>query len=349
MRRCSRVGAGDVGVDAVRGLAILSMYVAHTAPWDAPQLVHELSNLLTAALFATLVGVGAGLSRARQAAWWWPPLVRGAALVALGLALTRVDSLVIVILLHLGLLTWTTAVLGRLPLWTAGVVGAAGFVASPWLRSSLADTDATLSSTGPAWQATLLDLAATGDSYRLTALVAWAAVGLLLARTVLQDPRGTLRLLALGSVALAGATVVLSGLDAALVGHPVVPYSGSHLELVVNALLAVGVLLVATGATRLVRGRGVGWLAGLGRMTLTLYCLHVVTLGLAERALGRSPLGWPVTLALAAGSVALVLAWEALPTRRWGRGPIEGAVERVARPALLEHRSGDPFEARATQ
>ena len=331
----------DLGVDAVRGLALLSMYVAHTAPWDAPPLVRELSNLLTAALFATLVGVGFGLGgsgwgarRGRRRSGWWASLVRGGALVALGLVLTRVDSLVIIILVHLGLLTWAMALLTRAPLWFVACVGLVAFAGAPQLSSSLADDDARLEATGPGWLATLLDLAATGDAYRLTALLGWAVLGYLVARLLLHAPgRGRLALVA-GLLLLTGAAAIVAGMDQALTGSPVVPYSGTHLELVTNALLAAGVLLVGAAATRLVAGHGVGWLAGLGRMTLTLYCLHVLALALAQQLLydGGSPLGWRVTVSLALGSVAVALAWDSWQvTRRWGRGPLEGVVERVAR------------------
>ena len=306
---------------------MVSMFVAHTAPFDAPGVVREVSNLLTAALFATLVGVGAGLERSAGGRWW-PPLVRGAALVVTGVVLVRVDSFIIIVLIHLGLLTWLVALLARCPTWCVAGVGVIGFFASPLLLTALADDAARLEATGPGWAATVLELVATGDSYRLTAFVAWAALGLVLARVVLRDDGHA----AAGLLAGAGALVVAALLLAEPLGWPVVPYAGDNAEFATNALMAGGTLLVGVGVTRLLSGRGLGWLAAVGRMTLTLYALQVVALALLEgRVTTGSPIGWPVLLGLVVGSVALAVGWAATPACRWwGRGPLEGAVARVA-------------------
>lgn len=323
----SRGDRRDTGVDVVRGLALLSMYVAHTASRLDPGPLVLLTNLLTAALFATLVGVGAGLSgsarrstRGAVAA----PLVRGAALVVLGLLLGRAGSSIIVILVHLGLLTWLVAVLARCPTWLVSVVGGALLVLSPVLRESLAGQDARLSASGAHWSSLLLDLSFTGDTYRLSSLLAWAAIGLVLARTAVRSG-GAVRPLG-GGVALLAVGALVVGLG----GRPV-PYSGTTLEVVVDALLAAGVLLVGVGATRAVGGRGLGWCADLGRTTLTLYTLQVLGLALLETRLrpGEPPYGADVLAALVAGSLLLAVGWSRLASARWGRGPIEGVVERV--------------------
>lgn len=304
------------------------MYVAHTTSRSDPGLLPVASNLLTAALFATLVGAGAGLAPAsrrplRRALAG--PVVRGAALVVLGLLLGRAGSSIIVILVHLGLLTWLVAVLARCPTWLVTAVGGALLVLSPVLRESLATQDARLSLTGPHWLSLLLDLSFTGDTYRLSSLLAWGAFGLVLAR-VLVCARGWFRPVGCGAVLLTAAVLV-----AWLTGRPV-PYSGTHVELVVDALLATGVLLSGVGLTRLVRGRGLGWLADLGRMTLTLYTLQILGLAVLEQRLrpGQPPYGWEVLAALAVGSLAVAVGWNRVSvTQRWGRGPLEGSVERV--------------------
>ena len=322
-----RSGGRDVGVDVVRGLALLSMYVAHTTSRSDPGTVTLVVNLLTAALFATLVGVGAGLTRTARAPVrraLAAPLVRGAALVALGLLLGRAGSSIIVILVHLGLLTWLVAVLARCPTWLVAAVGGALLLLSPVLGETLAAQDARLSATGPHWQGLLLDLSFTGDTYRLSSLLAWAALGLVLARTLVAA-RGCIRQTGCGAALLVGAALV-----GGVAGRPV-PYSGTHVELVVDALLAAGVLLLGVGLTRLVRGRGLAWPADLGRMTLTLYTLQILGIAILEQRLrpGRPPYGWEVLVALVVGSLVVAVAWNRVPqARRWGRGPLEGAVER---------------------
>ena len=323
-------GRRDVGVDVVRGLAIASMYVAHVAPFDAPLILRDLSNLLTAALFAVLVGVGFGLSPGRRTPRWAAPLVRGAALIVLGFALTHTGSFVIVILIHLGLLTWLMALLDRAPTVAVAGVGATLFVVSPMLRTSLADEAARLGATGPGWQATLLDLAATGDSYRLTALLAWACLGYLVARLLRQGWHPAVYLFAGAAVLVVVVSMVIRNAPAA--GRWVVPYSGTHAELAINAGLACGVLVAGVGLSRLMT-TGLDWLVEIGQMSLTLYSLQVLALAFMERVLtGQSPVGWLVLALLMAGSVAFVNAWNAVPAlRRWGRGPLEGAVERLVR------------------
>jgi len=320
----------DVGVDVVRGLALLSMYVAHTASRSDDRLAVLVANLVTAALFATLVGAGAALAARRPRglrASVAGPLVRGAALVVLGLALVSAGSSVIVILVHLGLLTWLVALLVRCPTWSVAGVGVVLLAVSPVLLTSLAPLDARLTAEGPHLLGLLLDLTATGDTYRLTSLLGWAALGVVLVRTLLAG-RGGVRPATMGALALGAAASIT-----AVTGRPV-PYSGTHVELVVDALLASGVLLLGVGLTRLARGHGLGWLADLGRMTLTLYTLQVLALALLEQRLrpGQPPYGTEVLAALVAGSVAVALAWNAVPlARRWGRGPLEGGVEMAVR------------------
>lgn len=316
----------DLGVDVVRGLALLSMYVAHVAPFDAPPVVREVSNLLTAALFATLVGVGFGLSSGRGSSRWVAPAVRGAALVATGYVLLGAGSHIIVVLVHLGLLTWAMAVVVRVPVPVVAALGTVLFVVSPLLERSVDDE------TGPGLLRTVLELTLTGDSYRLSALLAWAILGFLLARLVL--PGSATALSVAGTVLLGAAAVGLGGLDEALTGGPVVPYSGTHLELALDALLAGGVLLLGVGLSRLAEGRGLGWLAAMGAMSLTLYALQVLVLGRVQQLLlgGMAPLGWSWLALLVAGSAVLAVGWQQVATtRRWGRGPLEGVVDRAVR------------------
>ena len=63
LRRLSGLHAAHrlVWVDVARGLALVSMFLAHAAPSGGPGGALHLTEFLTAALFAALVGVGAAL------------------------------------------------------------------------------------------------------------------------------------------------------------------------------------------------------------------------------------------------------------------------------------------------
>ena len=78
----TRTARRDLRVDAVRGVALVSMYVAHCAPTAGPGHVLTLSEYATYPLFALLVGVGAELGPRSGRASWVGPLVRGAVLIA---------------------------------------------------------------------------------------------------------------------------------------------------------------------------------------------------------------------------------------------------------------------------
>ena len=82
--------ARDVGVDALRGVALVSMFVAHTAPVTRFSAFDDLSEYLTYPLFADLVGMGAALGRGRRS----DPAVRG-------LLIERLDTSVNIILVYL--------------------------------------------------------------------------------------------------------------------------------------------------------------------------------------------------------------------------------------------------------
>ena len=85
------LGKRDLTIDAARGTALVSMFIAHAAPSGGPGDVLNLSEFLTAALFATLVGAGA-----QQSAWhrtpWAVTIVRGGSLIGVGLLLHELGA-----------------------------------------------------------------------------------------------------------------------------------------------------------------------------------------------------------------------------------------------------------------
>ena len=218
----------DAGVDAVRGLALISMFVAHAAPVPGPGDVLILSEYLTAPLFAVLVGVGAELSSRRGSRGIVAAAIRGAVLVVVGLVLERAGSQVVVILVYLGVLTWVMALLARLSRLALGLVAWFLFVLSPLLRTVLTDDWVDLLAGGDTFRARLMEIFFVGSSYRLTALVIWACLGVLVTRTVLRRRRPWV----LGAALVIAAGLILGGLDRSLGLVDVVPYSGTHVEIV---------------------------------------------------------------------------------------------------------------------
>lgn len=329
----------EVGLDLARAGAVVSMYVAHTAPSPGPGNILELSEFLTAALFATLVGAGTQLSADHRGGGpWWrvhaAAVVRGAALVVTGLLLETWDAQVVIILVYLGVLTVLMSAVARLPSWGVGVVAVAFLGVGPLLRD-LADAE---------WERRLrqgaqsgdlvprvLEIAGAGDAYRIVTLVVWACLGMLLVRrwtrrpgdaaTAAPVPRAELVVVTVAGLAFAGA-VLLGWPDA------VAPYSGERLEVLVDAALAAaavaGSLLVADLAFP---GRGTS--AQVGRMTLTLYVVQVGWLALVARSRpGEPDDSWVTLVLLVVVSYAIAAAWpRVVRSGPFARGPLEGLVD----------------------
>lgn len=325
--------ARDPGIDVARGVAVLSMFVAHFAPTPGPARVLVLSEHLTAPLFAFLIGWGAWLGRERPGLLA-STLVRAAALVGGGLALERVGSQILIVLVWLGVLTLLAAVLVRLPSPVLAALAVGLLLAVPSAQRwgerrattwRLADLAA--GGDGAGLVPRLYDLAVAGPSYRLTTFVALAAVAVLLAR--LDGPR-----LRVGSAGVA--VVTATGLFAAdRLGVLVVePYAATW-----PAQLFVLALAVATvQPVRLVVAHGrtagavlVDLLAPLGAMTLSVYALHVgVSAWWVHDGRHASDDTWVLLAALSPAAIAFSLVWpRVVRAEPWRRGPAEG-LERVA-------------------
>lgn len=134
-----------IGIDLARGLAVLGMYATHVGPEPSVGgplgFVLELARGRSSALFALLAGFSLVLitgrphprtGRAgRQAAG--RILIRSVVLIALGFALTALDTEVDVILAFYGLIFLVVLPLYRLRARTLAVVAAAGALVMPQL------------------------------------------------------------------------------------------------------------------------------------------------------------------------------------------------------------------------
>ncbi|WP_058235008.1 DUF418 domain-containing protein [Devriesea agamarum] len=134
-----------VAVDLARTLALIFMFVAHTAPNDGPGRILMLSEFLTAPLFAFLVGVSLMLSAAQAQScnthartWALGQMVRASILVVSGIILALATPSVVIILIHLGVLIVVCLPLVALRTRTVAMVGVlcglAGVLITAWVE-----------------------------------------------------------------------------------------------------------------------------------------------------------------------------------------------------------------------
>lgn len=319
-RERSRHGR-DLGLDAARGIALLSMFVAHFAPSAGPLGVLNLSEHLTAFLFVLLIGCGAELGRSSSHRWR-SSQVRAAVLVVLGLALMQLPSGILVVLVWLGVLTllapWVAA--WRTP-WVL-LLGVAALALAPelmenartWLLESYHDPV----TVGAA------DLLLTGPDYRVVSFVPALCAGVLLVRYAATD-----RARLLVAAACLPVAAVLFLLDQ--VGDlEVEAYTGTHAELVFNVAIA----LLATTVTWVVapRLRQIGEvLAAAGAMALTVYTLQVLADWAYLRPGGRDDNQWSILVGACVVTLLLAAAWTHVRRATGWRGPLEGLVDRWVR------------------
>jgi uncharacterized membrane protein len=358
-----------VGVDAARALALIGMMAVHMLPAEDPDGSASLAYLIasgrSSALFAVLAGVGLALATggtgAPRGRMW---LAHGAAawgrafvLVLVGLVLGSLDSGVAVILVNYGMLFAVGALfLGLAPralMILGGLWMAAGPVISHWWRASLPPSSGQIPGFESLWDPVRLlrEIALTGY-YPVFTWLAYLLVGLAVGRLALTGA-GIARRLLLSGLTMAVVAPFVSALVLVRFGGQEVvgdlpvqffgvtptaswwylavptPHSGTSFDLVHTTGVALAVL---GGCLLLARAAGwtVGWLAGAGGMTLTIYTLHVAALA-AGWGLDRPGRALAVHVVAA---LALGYCW-----RRWvGRGPLEGAaatVAGIAREAVL--------------
>lgn len=327
----------DLRVDAVRGVALVSMYVAHCAPSTGPGHVLLLAQYATYPLFALLVGMGAALgARSPSTAWWVGPLVRGAVLIMMAEVLERLHAQIYIVLAFLGVLTWLAAPLARARPALVACVGAAALLVSPrlstlgssWVQEDFPGGLVTLHlarflvSGGPA----------TGGPYQIASMVFFAAVGILLTHVIFpalgaRDGRR----LALGA-GCGIACVAWLGIEE-VAPFEMHAYEITYTVLTFDALLIVAITLLVAGLAGLLPRFAVP-LAAMGAMSLTLYSLQVAWLAYDVRVLHVGSLDntWTNVAVLVGGSLALALVWRpAIRVDPWRRGPLEGPVAALVR------------------
>lgn len=308
-----------LGLDVARGLALLAMFVAHTAPWSGVWgNGRNLADSVTAPLFATLIGAGLYLSAQRDTDGG-PSLVsagvRAWLLVVVGAVLLWMPAQVDVVLVHLGVLTIVAALLVKLPALWPGLTVLALVVAWPlvdWGQERVHGILRAESGT----DAFLINIAVGGTNYRLVSMLVWAMAGMAFARHLLTASTRTHGLLA----GAGGLTAVLG----VLVHHAgwvnLAPYTGYPVEVLFDGFLAVAVVsagcVVAAGVPKVADA-----LAVAGRATLSVYAAHIIFLAVWVTSWGNATddSWWALGILVVFG-ILLPAAWAgSLP----GRGPLE--------------------------
>ncbi len=343
----------NLGLDALRGLAVVLMVQQHLGVWltrlrgpggfAGPILLHaNLAGGAAAPLFVTLTGVGVALSEATarppSAASWFK---RGAYLLlvayALNLATPRWFTAASFYVLHLIACFWLlvpalrrlpTAALAALTLGVLGL-GEAGqvYLSTPALLGNPRMGDASLP--GGALRLALLE-----GHFPLFPWLAFALGGLCAGRLWLERKRGAFAAATAGPFA-AGAVLVLAARPLRLAGiragrfsfYPATPAF-------VLLMLGVSLSLVALALWSSNRGsfaRATRW-AALGRLSLTTLVVHVVLFRTIAPTFGLSNTLTPLVSLLVIGGVLVALAglagfWQ----RSDYRLSLEWALSRLSR------------------
>ncbi|MDO5681880.1 MAG: DUF418 domain-containing protein [Propionibacteriaceae bacterium] len=341
----SRRGAGRLlWPDLARGIAVISMLFAHTAPAGGVLLIVEF---LTAPLFATLVGVSLWLDWHHRGAatrgWVLAQLLRGLTLIVLGELAQPLYAQIVIVLQTLGFLTIAlaplVALLARRP-WISLGLAAATTVVSPLIMSA----SRTWLMAGPPnpvvrW---LVNQVAASPYYRLSTFLAFGFLGLALTmwvQPVNQRPRRML----LAALATTAAMVACFAYGVVLT-RTLKPYSGTHIEIVSNLFLVAATLLWCVWATAAWPASVIRFLEPLiatGRMALTAYLGQVVLLAyLTTRITGGRDDSWFVLGTATIVLVAFCWAWQ-----RWQMPPLfEGLLrwQRVVESPRATGRTPDP-------
>ncbi|WP_068572094.1 DUF418 domain-containing protein [Tsukamurella pseudospumae] len=374
-----RSAARMIGLDLARALAVIGMFYAHVgrkqefvlldaSTWDG--IVVGRSS----ALFVILSGLGLGLmTRGRTGD---ALATRRREIVYRGVFLFFVGGVLVTLGVHISIILATYAVLFwlALPLFSlsrralvavavgAALVGPFANAAAVALITRFGDPDAEFSK-----------LLATGN-YPVLIWIAYLAAGIAIGRLALDSRDTARRMLAAGAALMLaypvawvlgaitgtvfdgfGAVVTAGGVPAAgdadrdawgwawsdayrYLGAQ--PHSGTQLEIIGNigfALTLIGTcLLVGAAAPRLFAP-----IARMGRMSLSLYCLHIAAVFVLlhtvqdsrqEAWLETDWRGTAMWLAFTVGAFVFATLW----FRTRSAGPLEGIMRRL--PTLLENR-----------
>ncbi len=364
-----------VGIDALRGLAVLGMFAAHVGDYGWRDSEGDgwawlwIADGRASATFALLAGVAISLMvRGRAASAEPAPFRRAATKVAaravivigIGYALQRLGTPVLVVLMSLGVMMLLALPLARLPLSVLGAVAAVFAIAGPFVVHALAPRAA---ATG--WDSVPVLNTLWGHYYTGLIWMAYLCVGMLVGRLDLSSGTALWAVARWGAALAAIGYVVLPAfggtgplphaplgdiwwLSAAAHSREDVPPYGPP-EVIGNVgviLLAIALLVWMCRAAP----RALAPIAAVGSMALTVYAGQIVALWVMDRAAGGygsydavyNPSN--VTLVVFA-LVAIAFAW--IWRTVLGAGPLERIVS-AASNAAARASAGTPPRATAT-
>ncbi|WP_164863476.1 heparan-alpha-glucosaminide N-acetyltransferase domain-containing protein [Agromyces sp. LHK192] len=361
-----------IGVDAARGLALIGMFVAHTAPMAATadaQAIIAIADERPRLLFALTAGLALGfisggirpLPAARGFAGGPERrrlrrqiAIRAVILIALGLLITEyLRPLVFVILDVYGVAFLVLIPLLFLPRWVALGIGIAGLAVAPGLAVLLAREDWVVQARG-----TWLELPAAwfvSGAYPVIEWVPVMLIGVAIARFGATRPRVVGTTAAVGAVAgiaflPIGVELLRLGTrqftDPALVPEAVRTLAlGESLQALGNVGIGAVVVAVLVALTALAGARTtrittavLSPVTAMGAMPLTIYTAQLIVLAGSKRVENgiETDDSWPLLLALVVGSMVFAWCW-----RRWiGRGPLEELL-RIASGRRRDGRRGE--------
>lgn len=316
----------QVWLDVARGLAVLSMVVAHTAPVGG---IFNVSEYLTMPWFALLMGCGFWFAHESKPAgpvfFGVLETVRGLVLIALGIATQPIYDQVAVVLQTLGfasiIVGWLVPWAARRP-WQAAALAVALWLASP----------AVIVWTLQRWRGTLdlgdqvLAILGAGPYYRAATMAVWMLVGVAVARHLrTPDGAGSRRLLTEATL-LTVATGALHLVGKKFFHADFMPYSGTLLETGHNAILAMA---ATWWCAWLFRARptlegAFRPLAALGRVALSAYVFQLVILRILTSVFlgGERDDHWWVLITCCVLLLGFAVLWERLA---WPR-PVEQLI-----------------------
>ena len=316
------------------------MFYAHTVPeGDAESVFDGRSSIL----FATIAGVALGLMTGGRGGL--PPgtrwraarivAIRGTLLIALGVALTLLDTPIAIILDTYGLLFLVAIPLLIAPRWVLAGGGARAAGGGPGRVETViaaVDTEAALPVSSVANPFLYFPSRWILGTYPAPVWLAYIALGLLLARCGIELRRTQLLLLTLGAVvALAGYTT------AAALGDPVRAHDDTTFEVISSGAVAVAVIGLFTALTestgrrmRTVVTRILQPLWATGSMPLTVYTAQIVALWwYVENTDHEGWLGWQSVPLFVVFAVTTLLVCS-LYRLVFAQGPLEWLVARLS-------------------
>jgi uncharacterized membrane protein len=330
------------GLDVARGLAVVSMLIAHLSPVGGPA---NITEYLTAPLFAVIIGTSMGIALSGE----HPPtagtfvrdnLQRGLVLIVLGVLLQRVYDQIVIVLPYLGLLVIVLAplalLLHRMPVLTLGLA-AAGAVVAPVIVDRARIVAVETAATWPQWWSDLVEWVATGSAYRLVTLLPMALGGLALSTVLRRAGRPPEAWVVAGVLFATSAAAYQLG---ARTASGSAAYSGTTAEVVGATLLATGSIVASFLVVDLARRFGIGHaldpVLSAGRLALTAYTLQILWLALLSALRDGAPDDeWWIL----GSSIVVVIGGCWLLERLMGTGPLEWLIHRL-RPRVGAHTRG---------